>query len=518
MSSDAPPASESFRLWTTVILSFLPPFVALSAITAFPLHWAPGQIPLVIVVLFLASLLAALMERQPGERVGPAARSHLQRRIAVTVGWGAALVAIPALTWRTAHAGGGWLPRDLELPVALSIALLLLALAIAPGLARTWQELAPQSWEVRRRLDDADQGEAGRVDRGALVGAVWRTWIAGAVLLAGALAATELAPAGGLRLATPWGVIGLVAYCAAGLTALGHATQLRWGTQWRLEGVRVAPAVRSGWGRAIALSTVATLALSGLFLAFGALQAAHALVAWGWTVLLPVLNALLGFFSHAAGAPSPHLGNIFEQAPRHPAPMQAGRTGGGRPPGIWLWLTGHWLLLAALVALAIAVALVRTHGVPLQRGFWRALARDLLRELRLLWLLLWRAVHRGAGRAAVTAASGARAAMGRRSRRRQPIGNADPRELVIALYLSMVAEAARRGHARTAAQTPFQYRDRLAAAVPDGAGEVRELTDLFVRVRYGAAAVSVEQVGHARALWRALQRTLRRARRRSAGA
>jgi hypothetical protein len=237
-------------------------------------------------------------------------------------------------------------------------------------------------------------------------------------------------------------------------------------------------------------------------------------VVWGWQVLLPPLNALLALLSHLTGATPPHLTNIFQQAPTRPPPMRpAIPERGGRPPGLWLWLTAHWPGVLAVAAVALGALLWSRRTAPQQRGFWPALLREVLRELRELLLLLWRPARRGVARALETATAGARRVAPRRAGEARVTGDLAPRQAVIALYMSMLALAARRGHARLQGQTPREYRDRLGAALPEVDADLRELTDLFVRARYDAAPVGAERLTRAQQLWRSLRGTLRRARR-----
>jgi hypothetical protein len=517
MSDDMRSPADAPTLWATVALAFLPSFVALGVAAAFPLNWASGQIPLAIAVLFLAPLVAALMERRAGDRIGLAGQEFTRRKRAVTAFWCALLIVIPLVVRHGARSGGAWLPSALAPSIALSVALLLLALSIATAQEQIWRQLHPQFWELHARsggIDQTDTSEMGRIDRGAIAHALWRWWVTGAVLMAGGLAAAELAPAGGSSLAAPWGVIGLVAYCAIGLATIGYAAQLRWGTQWRLEELRVAPAVRRRWGRNVALPLVVALVGGGLLLALGALQGAHTLVVWGWGIVLPLINALLAFFARLGNAQPPHLNNIFQQPPtRSPARLPSIRPQSGRPAGIWLWLSSHWLLLIVALSVAIGALLWSRRTSPRQRGFWRALLLDLVRELRTLWLLLWYPARRTAARAMETATAGARRAVGRRSGHSRGEGNLTPRQTVIALYLSVLAAAARRGHARPEAQTPREYADLMASAVPDTDGDLRAMTDLFMRARYDATPVGTEQRTRAQRLWRSLRGALRRARR-----
>ncbi|HWE64022.1 MAG TPA: hypothetical protein VHB98_20090, partial [Chloroflexota bacterium] len=398
MNGNADPGPDSVAFWSSVALAFLLGFGVLAAATAFPLHWMPGQLPVLVVVLFVAPLLAALMRRQAGEQVGPAVQQWRQRAWMALAFWIGLLVLVAALDWRLSRSAGSWQTSAFMLPLLVSVALCVLSIAVAGALTTLWQLLAPQAWEARAGAGELraalDPAEGRRLDRSLLMRTLWRWWVAGAVLLAGALVVGGMAPRGGAALIAPWGVLALAGYCGLGMVLIGHAARRRWSTQWRLEQLGVSPDVLGGWGRNVAPAILLALFGGGLLLAVDAVHGAHVMVVLGWQALLPLLNALLAFFAHIAGAPPPHIPDILHQAPaprRLPpatAPPQA-----TTPAGLWLWLAAHWPLLCSLLALVVVALLWRGRARSEQRDFWRSLCLALLRELRLLWLLLWRPAH-----------------------------------------------------------------------------------------------------------------------------
>lgn len=72
------------------------------------------------------------------------------------------------------------------------------------------------------------------------------------------------------------------------------------------------------------------------------------------------------------------------------------------------------------------------------------------------------------------------------------------------LYRSMCLEAAGQGHPRDPSQTPFEYLPALFEVWPEGPEEVRLITDAYVRVRYGEAPETAEELEEIRQAWQRL--------------
>lgn len=72
------------------------------------------------------------------------------------------------------------------------------------------------------------------------------------------------------------------------------------------------------------------------------------------------------------------------------------------------------------------------------------------------------------------------------------------------LYRSMCLEAADQGHPRDPSQTPFEYLPGLFEVWPEGADDVRLITDAYVRVRYGEAPETAEELEEIRQAWQRL--------------
>lgn len=78
------------------------------------------------------------------------------------------------------------------------------------------------------------------------------------------------------------------------------------------------------------------------------------------------------------------------------------------------------------------------------------------------------------------------------------------------IYRHLLLEASFIGKKRRRQETPNEYARRLGRDLPEGSGQVGEITELYIDVRYGEHDVGARQVDHANSLWRKLRRLLRR--------
>ncbi len=76
------------------------------------------------------------------------------------------------------------------------------------------------------------------------------------------------------------------------------------------------------------------------------------------------------------------------------------------------------------------------------------------------------------------------------------------------IYRRLLWEASRSGIVRRSHETPYEYARRLGQAVPDGSGQVGEITELYIDVRYGDIEAGDKQVDYANSLWKALKSLL----------
>ncbi len=73
------------------------------------------------------------------------------------------------------------------------------------------------------------------------------------------------------------------------------------------------------------------------------------------------------------------------------------------------------------------------------------------------------------------------------------------------LYARMLREAAKRGQARSSAQTPLDMLPKLTAAFPGAEAETRALTDAYLAAHYGEVPDSSEALAGLRAAWARLK-------------
>ena len=159
-------------------------------------------------------------------------------------------------------------------------------------------------------------------------------------------------------------------------------------------------------------------------------------------------------------------------------------------------------VVALLLACALVVGLL-ARAVFRLRGFWREDDVEELREIEWRWpglkaVLLWLF-----GRLRPRRPSGLAAFF--RAAPTGPVASLGIREL----YRQFLALAASIGWARQNAETPLEYERRLARESElEGEPEIRALTEVYVRFRYGRpSAVSPDSgraataLGRLRALW-----------------
>lgn len=189
------------------------------------------------------------------------------------------------------------------------------------------------------------------------------------------------------------------------------------------------------------------------------------------------------------------LFGLFGDLTNLPEPGEAMPEVGAREPGeLFTLLTRPdpailvWVNRVAL-ALLIAGALLLLY-VSLRRYFrWRRMA--LVAE---------------EGMAAGATAEGSEPGLGRRllqrlGRWRRWRAAATVRRL----YQEMCREAAERGFARSASQTPYEYVPALDETWPEGGPEVRQITEAYVRVRYGELPETREEVEAIQGAWQRLK-------------
>lgn len=293
------------------------------------------------------------------------------------------------------------------------------------------------------------------------------------------------------------------------LHSQGQFDQLRFG--WQLEQISIQADVARRWQRASWLLLCGAL-LVGLLLASGlrfipppplvplinallvAMTFMLALILVIFSVLLLPFAWLLSLLTGGEAPPAPQLPQFM--------PPQIPQPPGARPllPALIFWLC--IILLMGMAALRYAR---QRQAIRAVLGRWRGL-RWLLNLLGSAWLDV-----QGWG------AHAARVVRQRLMRRRRKL----PRRLpprgaaarLRAVYQQMVRAAAERGVDHPRAQTPYEFRTALGAALPPAEADVAGLTDVYVQAEYGPQPVKPTDVRHARRHWRQIERVFARARR-----
>jgi DNA polymerase III delta prime subunit len=95
----------------------------------------------------------------------------------------------------------------------------------------------------------------------------------------------------------------------------------------------------------------------------------------------------------------------------------------------------------------------------------------------------------------------------RRGRKAEPL--LPEAEFVREMYRRLLAWAAARGHARKAAQTPYEYLPGLVAWLPERGGDLAFLTEQYVRTRYSPAIPGESGLEELRQSWLRIRQTRR---------
>jgi hypothetical protein len=316
-------------------------------------------------------------------------------------------------------------------------------------------------------------------------------------------------------------LVNVVMYFLAVLLLLAEAQYVRNRTLWQLDRVEIAPGIAGRWGRAalllvaagvaaallapteglLGLAEIVRFAAQVLILLASIVTVAIYLIFW---ILTYPLRWLFGGGEEDTGPtvpvlpppitpPTPSDGSLFEVI-----------------KSLVFWAVAVTVFGYALVALWQQGRLHRLFPGLAPLGAWVVRAIELTGAW-LMWLL------RGAARGvAEVGRLIARARLdGQLGPRRGTLAGLlpgrDPRWVVIAIYGLLVTRAGERGLDRRVGQTALEYRRRLREGVPSVAQDVDDLTDAFVRARYGPRAVSHEDASLARRCWARIRAQLHRA-------
>jgi hypothetical protein len=489
-----------------------------AAAQCLPISWPPGQT--VVIWLLLLVLPAGMVfgELRLATMVGLASNSFAGRLRATSLA-AIALLAVALPVYLGQH-GGGAHGNDLLITVLIGAGLCLLVRGMAAALAQRWLLLSIQPWERNDTTavpgSDAYFESAGRVERSVVVRNLWQWWLGGDVALATALLVCT--QAAGSTHAWEQGVLllTLLLYTALGLLLLSQAARLRQTVVWELDNVAVSPTLSQRWNGLSLQAAVLAMAGACMLILLHVLDAIYAAEDWlFWHVLVPLIDWIGGWFGHSqplrgctqlsfcqsASSPRlPHLGKL----------QVAPGTSHMHGPD-WSWLEHNWPLLLALVALLfLARGFLGARRQGGGRALWREILATLARDLGLLVQYLARTFRRRAAATGQAIRERAGSALQRRGAARARSAPADARETVIALYLTALAYAARRGHPHRAGQTPREYAREVGSAAPEAGTDLAGMTDLFVEVRYGNLPATGEQITVMQRLWGSFRRLLPR--------
>jgi hypothetical protein len=99
---------------------------------------------------------------------------------------------------------------------------------------------------------------------------------------------------------------------------------------------------------------------------------------------------------------------------------------------------------------------------------------------------------------------GVRWPFGRRSRAMPLLPGA---EVVRKTYRQLSVWAAKKGHARNPAQTPYEFLQRLTLWLPERRGDLTSITEQYVRTRYGLSAPTERGLEELRQSWQRVRQT-----------
>jgi hypothetical protein len=80
-------------------------------------------------------------------------------------------------------------------------------------------------------------------------------------------------------------------------------------------------------------------------------------------------------------------------------------------------------------------------------------------------------------------------------------------ELVCKIYRQLSAWAAKKGHARNPAQTPYEFLQGLTLWLPERRGDLTSITEQYVRTRYGLSAPTESGLEELRQSWQRVRQT-----------
>jgi len=287
-------------------------------------------------------------------------------------------------------------------------------------------------------------------------------------------------------------ILHVLLYFVLGLALIAEARLSLLHTTWQHQEVDISPQVARRWpwlvlallGISVAISLVLPVQYSvglietlsyALNLLFTVLVTLLYLLLFLVGLLLYPLRWLLARGQGGEAPPPPE----FQQPPEAAPPAAT-----GHPLLDTIKSLVFWLVALAVVAYAL-YNFAREHRSSLEN---LPILRSLYRLGR--WLAgAWQALRRRASQARLALAARlarppAAARAGAQARRAKRLGRLTPRQLVLQYYLATMRRASSVGLHRRPSQTPDEYSDSLAGAVPEVHPDLTALTGAFVEARY----------------------------------
>ena len=307
---------------------------------------------------------------------------------------------------------------------------------------------------------------------------------------------------------------GALLYVISGFLFYSQARLALLNTRWQLDGAVVSPEVARRWGRSSILIIVGVAGLTALLprtYALGLLDTLRAglgiigyvfallgyAVIWLFSLIALIPALLLALLSGSMEGNSPP-----PVASPPPPPLPPAATGEPNLPAALVF----WACMALLVVYAL-VTMAQRHPLLVERILLRGPIRKLWFWLRSLWhdTTTWLTLATTAALERLQRPVPPSPAPGPRGR----LNALAPRELVRYFYRSTLRRAAQGGLPRQPAQTPREYRDALAQAMPDTETDIAALTEAFQAAQYSPRDIPREDALRARTPWQRLRARLR---------
>jgi hypothetical protein len=289
-------------------------------------------------------------------------------------------------------------------------------------------------------------------------------------------------------------------------------------TRWFWQNLPVSPEITQNWIKygvifflvlAVVAFILPTQYSIGLFETLGyAIEFLTRFFSFLMVLITLPFTFLLSLFSVVNGNPQP------PPLPAAPTPFQPAAPGQPAPWLEFLRSLAFWIIFIGVIVLAIRFYLKENSAlwesitkVPLFHwvaGIWSRFLQWIKGANHQVAEIIRREIHR--------VHSARQPLPGQTLLQRFGSGRMTPRKRVIYFYLSLLDLAGQQGLARRPSQTPSQYEQRLADALPENQENIKGLTDAFIEARYSQHPVEESQSRQAGNLFDQIRAALSRAR------